>query len=179
MGSFWRFVIVTNGKLPVFGMFRSETFFYWSQSIPDFENLKDFERLCFGLHTCFTGVKRECRVWKNLFLTILNPFTSLAFKHILSFDLKLCSSIKTNFASHCQNGTSFEGEKFFSQNHEVCTPHCYSSRIKCFFIIWIKTHFFQNSTLSFYTGKASVETKAKSFKTFHIFKIWKALVAIK
>ena len=42
MGSFWRFVFVMNGKLPVFGMFRSETFFYWSQSIPDFENMKGF-----------------------------------------------------------------------------------------------------------------------------------------
>ena len=65
MGSFWRFVFVMNGKLPLFGMFRSETFFYWSQSIPDFENMKGFEWLCFGLHTCFTGVKRECRVWKK------------------------------------------------------------------------------------------------------------------
>ena len=89
MGSFWRFVFMMNGKLPVFGMFRSETFFYWSQSIPDFEILKGFEQLCFGLHICFTGVKQECRVWKNLFLTILNPFTSLAFKHILSFDLNM------------------------------------------------------------------------------------------
>ena len=53
-----------------------------------FENLKGFEQLCFGLHTCFTGVKRECGVWENLFLTILNPFTSLAFKHILPFNLK-------------------------------------------------------------------------------------------
>lgn len=86
MGSFWRFVFMMNGKLPVFGMFRPETFFYWSQSIPNFENLKGFEWLCFGLHTCFTGVKRECRVWKNLFLTILNPSTSLAFKHILPFN---------------------------------------------------------------------------------------------
>jgi hypothetical protein len=68
-----------NGKLPVFGMLKSESFFYCSQSIPDFKNLKGLEQLCFGLHTCFTGVKQECRVWKNLFLTILNPFTSLAF----------------------------------------------------------------------------------------------------
>ena len=67
VGSFWRFVIVMNGKLPVYGMFRSETFFYWSQSIPDIENLKGFEWLCFGLHTCFTGVKRECGVWKICF----------------------------------------------------------------------------------------------------------------
>ena len=58
MGSFWRFVFVMNGKLPVFGMPKSESFFYCSQSIPDFENLKDFEQLCFGLHTCFTGVKQ-------------------------------------------------------------------------------------------------------------------------
>ena len=100
MGSFWRFVFVMHGKHPVIGMFRSETFFYWSQSIPDCENLKGFEWLCFGLHTCFTCVKRECRVWKNLFLTILNPFTSLAFKHILSLDLKICS--KRNILSNVE-----------------------------------------------------------------------------
>lgn len=28
MGSFWRFFFVMHGKHPVFGMFRSETFFY-------------------------------------------------------------------------------------------------------------------------------------------------------
>ena len=79
MGSFWRFVFVMNGKLPVFGMFRSETFFYWSQSIPDCENLKGFEWLCFGLHTCFTGVKQECRVWKTCFSSFWILLPVLAF----------------------------------------------------------------------------------------------------
>ncbi|GJW07205.1 hypothetical protein Tco_1569628 [Tanacetum coccineum] len=36
---------------------------------------------------------------------------------------------------------------------------------------------FSNSKLSLYTGKASMETKAKSFKTFQIFKIKNAFVA--
>ncbi|GJS42420.1 hypothetical protein Tco_0567463 [Tanacetum coccineum] len=40
-----------------------------------------------------------------------------------------------------------------------------------------KNKIFSNSKLSFYTGKASVETKAKSFKTFQIFKIRNAFIA--
>ena len=43
----------------------------------------------------------------------------------------------------------------------------------------VRNKFFPNSTLSFYTGKASVEYKAKLFKTFQIFKIWNALASIK
>ena len=63
-----------------------EPFFYCGQSIPDFENLKGFERFCFGLHTCFTGVKRECRVWKKF---VSHHFESFS-KFSLLTHLALC-----------------------------------------------------------------------------------------
>ena len=67
MGSFWRFVFEMKGNPPVFGMFKEESFLSCNQSIPDFEKLKGFEWLCFGLHISFNDVKRECRIWKTRF----------------------------------------------------------------------------------------------------------------
>lgn len=111
----------------------------------------------------FENSEHSSKIWNEF---LIHPHTCLCLMHFLCVQVHVIP-LKVKISTFDK---MYLMEHILRSKGKMCLK---VKLVKGFKMVRIK--FFPNSTLSFYTGKASVETEAKSFKTFQIFTIWNAL----